>query len=149
MRGDDQQQSHIYSHLSPEERVLKERVLKDHLLRTVRRESHYGQVEVGCLPFNASDPMEWVHCHIAKQTIPPGEIEPRASLVLFQKSFLKLLAKNPEERYQTAAGVASDLRRCLDDLQREQRVHDFALGDHDRPDYLQTPEKLYGRECKD
>ena len=59
---------------------------------------------------------------------------------------MKLLAKTPEERYQTAAGVESDLRRCLEDLDRELGVHEFALGDHDRPDYLQIPEKLYGRE---
>src|SRR5262249_35806880 len=62
------------------------------------------------------------------------------------KIILKLLAKTPEERYQTAAGVGSDLRRCLEGLDREYRIHDFELGDHDKPDYLQIPEKLYGRE---
>src|SRR6185369_12263612 len=58
----------------------------------------------------------------------------------------KLLAKTPEERYQTAAGVESDLRRCLGDWDRERMVHGFAVGQHDRPDGLLISEKLYGRE---
>lgn len=99
----------------------------------------------GRLPFTASQPMEWIHCHIAKQPIPladrvqsiPGPVS---------KIILKLLAKTPEERYQTAAGVESDLRRCLESLERDRTIHDFELGGHDRPDYLQIPEKLYGRE---
>jgi len=99
----------------------------------------------GSLPFTASDPMEWVHCHIAKQPIPPGDrVQSIPGPV--SKIILKLIAKTPEERYQTAAAVESDLRRCLEDLHRERGVRDFALGDHDKPDYLQIPEKLYGRE---
>jgi serine/threonine protein kinase len=99
----------------------------------------------GSLPFAASEPMEWVHCHIAKQPIPPGN---RVQSVPGPVSaiILKLLAKTPEERYQTAAGVESDLRRCLEDLDREHGVRDFSLGEHDTPDRLQIPEKLYGRE---
>jgi PAS domain S-box-containing protein len=99
----------------------------------------------GSLPFTASEPMEWVHCHIAKQAILPGDriqsIPGPVSAII-----MKLLAKTPEERYQTAAGLESDLRRCLDDLDSGPGIRDFALGDHDRPDYLQIPEKLYGRE---
>jgi len=99
----------------------------------------------GSLPFTAAEPMEWVHCHIAKHPIPPadrmeGIPDPVSAIIL------KLLAKPPEERYQTAVGVESDLRRCLEELDRRHRVHDFPLGDHDRPGYLQIPEKLYGRE---
>jgi PAS domain S-box-containing protein len=103
------------------------------------------EVLTGILPFTGSDPMEWVHCHIAKQPVPPadrvhGIPEPVSKIVL------KLLAKTPEERYQTAGGLESDLRRCLEDPNHKHGAHDFALGDHDRPDYLQIPEKLYGRE---
>jgi len=66
----------------------------------------------GTLPFTASDPMEWVHCHIAKQPLPPAERRkdvPRSVSGIITK----LLAKTAEERYQTAAGLESDLRRCL------------------------------------
>jgi serine/threonine protein kinase len=60
------------------------------------------QVLTGSLPFAASDPMEWVHCHIARQSVPPSErwkeLPATVSAII-----LKLLAKTAEERYQTAA----------------------------------------------
>src|SRR5262249_1569606 len=45
-----------------------------------------------------------------------------------------------------AAGVESDVRRCLDDWDRTGIIHDFQPGEHDIPDRLVIPEKLYGRE---
>ncbi|HET6977394.1 MAG TPA: sigma 54-interacting transcriptional regulator [Pyrinomonadaceae bacterium] len=99
----------------------------------------------GSLPFTASDPMEWIHAHIARQPLPPAarrkDIPASVSAII-----CKLLAKTPEERYQTAAGVESDLRRCLTSTECEQSLPDFPLGEHDRPDHLVIPEKLYGRE---
>src|ERR1700760_1755920 len=64
------------------------------------------------LPFTAADPMEWVHCHIARQPVPPNE---RVAAIPGPLSamVMKLLAKAGEDRYQTAAGVEADLRRCL------------------------------------
>src|SRR5258705_69824 len=59
---------------------------------------------------------------------------------------MKLLAKPAEERYQTAAGVEADLRRCLADLELYGRIDRFPLGEHDGSDRLLIPEKLYGRE---
>ena len=59
---------------------------------------------------------------------------------------MKLLAKTPEGRYQTAAGVESDLRRCLPAWESRRRIEEFPLGEHDMPDRLVIPEKLYGRE---
>src|ERR1700745_1590471 len=99
----------------------------------------------GRLPFTASDPMEWVHCHIARQPTPPGE---RADGIPGPLSavVMKLLAKTAEERYQTAAGVAADLRRCLADWEAHGRIAPFPLGTQDVPDRLLIPEKLYGRE---
>ena len=58
---------------------------------------------------------------------------------------MKLLAKTAEERYQTAAGVENDLRHCLNEWERRKRIEPFALGEHDTPDRLLIPEKLYGR----
>ena len=98
----------------------------------------------GNLPFTASDPMEWVHCHIARQPPPPVErlnnVPASVSAIV-----MKLLAKTTEERYQTAAGVESDLRRCLAEWETRHRIDEFALGEHDIPDRLMVPEKLYGR----
>jgi PAS domain S-box-containing protein len=100
---------------------------------------------VGALPFTATDSMEWVHCHIARKPIPPSE---RVSGIpsLISDLVLKLLAKVPEERYQTAAGVETDLRICLAALQSEGQVKPFPLGSHDMSDRLLIPERLYGRE---
>src|SRR5262245_19825707 len=107
----------------------------------------FYQALTGNLPFNAREPMEWVHCHIARQPAPPKSgVEsippPLASIVM------RLLAKTPEERYQTATGVEHDLRRCLDDLESRGAIAEFAPGehDHDHADRLMMPEKLYGRD---
>ncbi|MCU1258120.1 MAG: histidine kinase [Bryobacterales bacterium] len=101
----------------------------------------------GTLPLNASDPMEWVHCHIARQPVPPCE-KLNAVPATVSAIIMKLLAKTPEERYQTAAGAASDLRRCLDEWQTRHHIDEFRLGTHDTPDRLLVPEKLYGRESE-
>ena len=98
----------------------------------------------GSLPFTASDPMEWVHCHIARQPRPPGErlrdIPDAVSAIV-----MKLLAKTGEERYQTSAGVASDLRRCLAEWEARRRIDSFLPGQDDVSDRLLIPERLYGR----
>lgn len=103
------------------------------------------QMLTGTLPFTASDPMEWVHCHIAHKPQPPDE---RVSSVpkMLSQIVLKLLAKNAEERYQSAAGVEHDLRRCLDAWQRRGRIKAFTLDEYGTFDRLWVPEKLYGRE---
>jgi serine/threonine protein kinase len=70
------------------------------------------QMLTGSLPFTASDPMEWVHCHIARKPVAPSERLENVPAPVSQ-IIMKLLAKTAEERYQTAAGAESDLRRCL------------------------------------
>ncbi|MGF6721120.1 PAS domain S-box-containing protein [Paraburkholderia sp. GAS41] len=103
------------------------------------------QMLTGTLPFTATDPMEWVHCHIARKALPPStRVESVPAAV--SRIVMKLLAKTAEERYQTAAGVEHDLQSCLTDWQRQSRVDSFVLGEHDTPDRLLIPEKLYGRE---
>src|SRR5229473_479354 len=101
----------------------------------------------GTLPFTASDPMELVHCHIARQPTPPCDQSngvPRAVSAII----MKLLAKTAEDRYQTASGAASDLRRCLAEWETQHRIDEFPLGEQDMPDRLLLPEKLYGRESE-
>ena len=99
----------------------------------------------GKLPFVASEPLDWIHCHIARR--PASPLEYRASLPgPIARILLKLLAKSAEERYQTAGGLEADWRHCLQQWQQQGRVESFALGQHDAPDHLVTPETLYGRE---
>ena len=98
----------------------------------------------GELPFKASDPMEWIHCHIARQPATPSERVggiPRTLSAIV----LKLLAKNPEDRYQTARGLEADLLRCLEQLESAGCIDQFPLGADDVPDRLLIPERLYGR----
>jgi predicted ATPase len=102
------------------------------------------QLLTGSLPFTASDPMEWMHCHIARQPVPPSERVEHVPVPVSQ-IIMKLLAKTAEGRYQTAAGLESDLRRCLAEWDTQGRIDAFSLGEHDTPDQLLIPEKLYGR----
>src|SRR5215469_2004386 len=103
------------------------------------------QMLTGLLPFTAADPMEWVHCHIARKPVPPSE-RLRTVPAMVCRLVMKLLAKTAEERYQTAGGVERDLRRCLAEWEAQGYIDDFALGQQDTPDRLLIPEKLYGRE---
>ena len=104
----------------------------------------FYQMLIGALPFTASDPTEWVHCHVARKPAPPGDRVETVPAPI-SKIVMKLLAKAAEERYQSAAGLERDLRRCLADRERQRRIDDFPLGLDDTPDRLLIPEALYGR----
>jgi PAS domain S-box-containing protein len=104
----------------------------------------FYQMLTGVLPFSAHDPLEWVHCHIARTPMSPRQrLETIPALI--SRLVMKLLAKTAEERYQTAAGLEHDLRRCRAEWEVHSRINDFSLADHDFPDRLLIPEKLYGR----
>jgi len=99
----------------------------------------------GQLPFTVTDPIELVHCHLAKQPLPPHEIKsdipPGISDIV-----MKLLAKTAEDRYQTAAGLRYDLETCLKQLQKTGEITNFTPGAADMASQLLIPQKLYGRD---
>ncbi len=103
------------------------------------------QMITGVLPFTATDAMELVHCHLARRPVPPAERTPGVPAAV-SAVIMKLLAKTPEDRYQTAVGVNDDLRRCLTLHRHGISVEPFALAVHDVPDVLRISEALYGRE---
>ncbi|MBC3776548.1 AAA family ATPase [Pseudomonas sp. SWRI99] len=105
------------------------------------------QMLTGSLPFSAADPMEWVHCHIARTPLSPSARVATVPQVLSQ-IVMKLLAKTAEERYQSAMGVEQDLRRCLTHWQRQQHIEAFPLDERGTFGRLLIPEKLYGRESE-
>jgi len=103
------------------------------------------EVLTGTLPFSAADPLEWIYCHLAREPISP--IEQRADLPsAVSEILLKLLAKEPEHRYQTAVGLIHDLTRCLHEWEKTGRINSFVLGTQDVGCTLKFPERLYGRE---
>ncbi|UBF30219.1 AAA family ATPase (plasmid) [Kovacikia minuta CCNUW1] len=93
------------------------------------------------LLFETTDALQLVHCHIAKQPVPPHQIPEAVSNIV-----MKLLAKNAEDRYQSAYGIRADLQECLNQLQQNQSIQPFPLGRWDISSTLQIPQKLYGRE---
>ncbi|WP_437936575.1 trifunctional serine/threonine-protein kinase/ATP-binding protein/sensor histidine kinase [Sorangium sp. So ce341] len=104
----------------------------------------FYELLTGGLPFAASEPMEWIHCHVAKQPADPRDRvaelpAPLAAIVM------KLLSKPAEERYQTAAGLARDLERCLLDWSAHGRIEPFSLASGDAR-HRSMPERLYGRD---
>jgi hypothetical protein len=106
--------------------------------------THY-ELLTGELPFKASDPMEWVHCHIARKPMPPDEQVAGVPGPVWA-IVMKLLAKTAEERYQTAAGVEAALHRCLATWESFGRIYPFPLSTEGASDRLMIPEQLYGRE---
>ncbi|WP_415804316.1 AAA family ATPase [Bordetella muralis] len=118
---------------------------------TDRRSNFYSlgvifyQMVVGALPFNAEDPSGWIHCHVARRPIDPCQrlvtVPSTVSTII-----MRLLAKTPQERYQTAAGIISDLERCLKAWIATFDIMPFELAADDTPDELAIPDKLYGRD---
>src|SRR4028118_775436 len=105
----------------------------------------FYEILAGQLPFPTTDPMELVHCHIAKQPVPLAEIAPEIPKAV-SDMVMKLLAKTAEERYQSAWGLKADLQECLAKLQNNGQIAEFPLGRRDISDKFQIPQKLYGRE---
>ena len=97
------------------------------------------------LPFISTDALELVHCHIAKPPRIPREIKPEIPLII-SEIILKLMAKNAEDRYQSAFGIIADLEECLNQLQTNHNISEFPLARQDISDKFQISQKLYGRE---
>jgi predicted ATPase/signal transduction histidine kinase len=126
----------------------------------------------GELPFTAIDAIELVHCHIAKQPVPPFEyINPQGRKTerrffdeqdlmtgteekgnkipkVISDIVMKLLAKTAEDRYQSAFGLWHDLQTCLTQLQTTGEISGITIGAEDKSSYLQISQKLYGRESE-
>src|SRR5919202_1984858 len=105
----------------------------------------FYEMLTGQLPFQATDALEIVHCHIAKTPVPPhlinSEIPDAVSDIV-----MKLLAKTAEDRYQSALGLKADLEICLKMLQTSGEILRFKVGELDLFSQFSIPQKLYGRE---
>jgi PAS domain S-box-containing protein len=104
----------------------------------------FYEMVTGRLPFSADDPLGWVHFHTALQPVPPhafADVPEQVSAII-----MKLLAKTADERYQTAAGLLTDLLHCQQTLNRSGRIDSFRLGASDISERLLISERLYGRD---
>ncbi|MGB5970467.1 MAG: serine/threonine-protein kinase PknK [Spirulinaceae cyanobacterium] len=104
----------------------------------------FYELLTGELPFKSDDAMELVHCHIAK--MPPALGNRDGIPGAIADIIMKLLAKTPEARYQSAWGIKADLETCLSQLQSLGKINQFCLATEDIRDHFIIPEKLYGRE---
>ncbi|MEG4518427.1 MULTISPECIES: AAA family ATPase [unclassified Microcoleus] len=107
----------------------------------------FYELLTGELPFQSNDPMELVHCHIAKAAPLVHEINPPIPSVL-SEIVSKLMAKNAEDRYQSALGLKTDLEKCLDRLKETGEIQSFEIGRRDVSDRFLIPDKIYGREAE-
>ncbi|WP_442942408.1 AAA family ATPase [Nostoc sp.] len=107
----------------------------------------FYELLTGVLPFKSNDPMELVHSHIAKPAPLVHEINPQIPSVI-SDIVSKLMAKNAEERYQSALGLKFDLEKCLHQLQVDGMIKGFEIATRDVCDRFIIPDKLYGRETE-
>jgi predicted ATPase/signal transduction histidine kinase len=107
----------------------------------------FYEMLTGALPFAPADPLEWVHCHLAKVPRPAAEVTPGVPVML---SLIvdRLLAKSPEDRYQTSVGLLDDLERCQRQWLASGTITPFPLGERDVSDRWLLPQHLYGRESE-
>lgn len=105
----------------------------------------FYELLTGAPPFSASDVFEWIHCRVARPPLPPQERQPDVPGVV-SCLVMKLLAKDGEDRYQSAQGVAADLHRCFAEWETRRRIEPFAIGLQDRPRRLTLTTRIHGRE---
>lgn len=105
----------------------------------------FYEMLTGQLPFPGDDPLELVYCHIAKQPVAIQQLNPQVPQML-GAIVSKLMAKNADDRYQSAAGLKADLEFCLNQFHEKGAIPNGVPGLRDRAGQLLIPQKLYGRE---
>ncbi|MHA7131197.1 AAA family ATPase [Algoriphagus namhaensis] len=107
----------------------------------------FFQLLTGNLPFQASDALEWVHCHISKSAVNPQSLRKDIPAAL-AKIVLKLISKNAEDRYQSSYGLIADLEQVAEAYHSGDFDFDFPLAQSDKSSQFHLPQKLYGREAE-
>ncbi|WP_432810969.1 ATP-binding protein [Pantanalinema sp. GBBB05] len=132
------------AYLSPEQTGRMNRLL-DYRTDFYSLGATFYELLTGYLPFPTTDILELVHCHIARLPVPPQELN-RVVPKSVSDIVMKLMAKNAEDRYQSAWGVKTDLEICLSQLGETGHIEPIQLGLQDISDQFHIPQKLYGRD---
>jgi predicted ATPase/class 3 adenylate cyclase len=99
---------------------------------------------LGFLPFQTTDKMELLHCHLARAPQAPHELNQNIPKSV-SGIVMKLMAKMPEDRYQSTRGLSADLQQCLEQLTQTGQIRYIAIGSQDVPECFHIPQRLYGR----
>ncbi|MGH9010892.1 MAG: ATP-binding protein, partial [Acidimicrobiia bacterium] len=134
------------AYLSPEQTGRMNRAV-DHRSDFYALGATFYETLTGRPPFIAGDAMELVHCHLAVRPLPPHEVNAGVPEAL-SDIIVKLLAKSPEDRYQSAYGLLQDLELCHEAWRKDGRIDPFPLGRHDVASRFHIPDRLYGRESE-
>ncbi|WP_298908898.1 AAA family ATPase [uncultured Nostoc sp.] len=134
------------AYLSPEQTGRMNRLL-DYRTDFYSLGVTFYKLLTGHLPFPTTDILELVHCHIAKQPPLPHEKNTKIHKPVLDIIF-KLMAKNAEDRYQSAWGIKADLELCAAQLTETGQIGNIQLGLQDVCDQFHIPQKLYGREAE-
>ncbi|EPX60472.1 hypothetical protein D187_001959 [Cystobacter fuscus DSM 2262] len=133
-----------FAYLSPEQTGRMNRVV-DHRSDLYSLGITFYEMLAGVPPFSAEDVLGWFHCHLAVVPRPVSELNPSVPVVL-SRLVARLMAKAPEDRYQSAEGLKADLEQCAARWDSGAALDPFPLGSEDALDGFRIPEKLYGRE---
>ncbi len=134
------------AYLSPEQTGRMNRLL-DYRTDFYSLGVTFYELLTGHLPFATTDTLELVHRHLAKLPVPPHALNVTTPKAV-SDIILKLMAKNAEDRYQSAWGIKSDLELCVHQLEEIGRIDRIQLGLQDVSDQFQIPQKLYGRKAE-
>lgn len=107
----------------------------------------FFELLTGRLPFSATDMLGWVHCHMSQPVPDACALNPTIPASL-SEMIRKLMAKSPEDRYQSAHGLLKDLERCRREWLATGESPRFSLGQHDVSERFQISSRLYGRETE-
>ncbi len=133
------------AYLSPEQTGRMNRAL-DYRTDLYSLGVTFYELLTGQLPFVSTDPLEVVHGHLAKRPVPVVEVNSHVPRLL-SDVVMKLMAKNAEDRYQSALGLKYDLEQILANLTGLTDLSGFKLAQHDFSTHFHLPQKLYGREA--
>lgn len=149
LRGETLSLRHLQSdlqYIAPEQTGRMDRLIDARAdLYSVGAVAYY--LLCGQPPFKEATPLELIHAHLAQIPAPPETLDSQIPHVV-SNIVMKLLSKAPEERYQTAAGLKFDLKRCLSQWQLQAHINDFSIAQADFSSVFKVSKKLYGRDVE-